>query len=146
MGNRAADPSRAPDAPTARRAYGVGQRAPRSRLRSWEGRFSIIIGRSEHQIEFKNRFLDCVFLDGAHDYLSVSRDICHWLPKVRPGGLICGHDYERRSEDCDPERLVTMSDKDYCAEDGLHYGVIQAVDELFGGRVGYGGRCWWVSC
>ena len=50
------------------------------RLRSWEGRFSIIIGRSEHQIEFKNRFLDCVFLDGDHDYLSVSRDICHWLP------------------------------------------------------------------
>jgi hypothetical protein len=37
--------------------------------------------------------LDFVFIDADHTYEGCKRDICAWLPKVRKGGLISGHDY-----------------------------------------------------
>ncbi len=39
---------------------------------------------------------DLIFLDGDHSYKEVRRDIELWYPKVRPGGILCGHDYERQ--------------------------------------------------
>lgn len=36
--------------------------------------------------------LDFVFIDAGHDYDSVSKDLQSWTPKVRKGGVICGHD------------------------------------------------------
>lgn len=37
--------------------------------------------------------LDIVFLDARHDYEAVSDDIQAWRPKVRPGGILSGHDF-----------------------------------------------------
>lgn len=37
--------------------------------------------------------LDFVFIDGSHDYDSVCKDIDAWLPKVKPNGILAGHDY-----------------------------------------------------
>jgi Methyltransferase domain len=37
--------------------------------------------------------LDFVYLDGRHDYRSVLADLDDWWPKLRPGGIIAGHDY-----------------------------------------------------
>lgn len=38
--------------------------------------------------------LDLVFIDGDHSYEGVKQDISLWLPKVRSGGIISGHDYD----------------------------------------------------
>lgn len=38
--------------------------------------------------------LDFVFIDAQHDYESCKRDIELFLPKVKSGGLMSGHDYE----------------------------------------------------
>jgi hypothetical protein len=37
--------------------------------------------------------LDFVFIDADHSYEGVARDIDAWRSKVKPGGILCGHDY-----------------------------------------------------
>ena len=37
--------------------------------------------------------LDLVFIDACHEYPSIKEDIELWFPKVRKGGIICGHDF-----------------------------------------------------
>lgn len=39
--------------------------------------------------------LDFAYLDAKHDEASVREDIAAWAPKVRPGGVLAGHDYNR---------------------------------------------------
>ena len=42
---------------------------------------------------FKDASLDFVFIDAEHSYEACIADIDDWLPKVRAGGFIGGHDY-----------------------------------------------------
>jgi hypothetical protein len=42
---------------------------------------------------FQDNSLDFVFLDAAHDYVNVKNDLEAWYPKVKKGGIFCGHDY-----------------------------------------------------
>lgn len=53
--------------------------------------------------------VDFVYIDARHGYQHVKADIEAWLPRVKPGGIIAGHDYEWR-----------------------HKGVVQAVYETLG--------------
>lgn len=55
--------------------------------------------------------LDFVFIDADHSYEGCKADIEAWLPKVKPGGFISGHDYENT--------------------DFPKFGVKRAVDERF---------------
>lgn len=41
---------------------------------------------------FDARSIDFVFVDARHDYASVLADVVAWSPKVRPGGVMAGHD------------------------------------------------------
>lgn len=42
---------------------------------------------------FDDGFFDMVYIDGDHTYESVWQDIEAWAPKVRAGGILCGHDF-----------------------------------------------------
>lgn len=39
--------------------------------------------------------LDFVYIDGSHQYDAVMADLEAWVPKVRSGGVVSGHDYRR---------------------------------------------------
>ncbi len=61
---------------------------------------------------FEDGSLDFVYIDARHDYEHVREDIGLWSPKVRPGGILGGHDYL--------SGLI----------DGTTFGVKDAVDEF----------------
>jgi hypothetical protein len=42
---------------------------------------------------FKDNSLDFVFIDADHSYKGCLSDLKCWYPKVKSGGLLCGHDY-----------------------------------------------------
>lgn len=57
-------------------------------------RCTILEGDSAEMAEYVgDASLDFVFLDGDHTEQGLTRDFLAWAPKVKPGGLITGHDY-----------------------------------------------------
>ena len=42
---------------------------------------------------FADASVDFVFIDARHTYDAVSEDLRAWWPKIRPGGILAGHDY-----------------------------------------------------
>jgi predicted O-methyltransferase YrrM len=47
----------------------------------------------EAAARIEDESLDFVYIDARHDEASVTEDLCLWWPKVRPGGVVAGHDY-----------------------------------------------------
>jgi hypothetical protein len=45
---------------------------------------------------YEDESLDFVFIDGDHEYHAVRDDLSVWLPKLKWGGTLAGHDYHTR--------------------------------------------------
>jgi len=43
--------------------------------------------------DFEDNSLDFVYIDANHDFVNFTNDLHFWMKKVRPGGIISGHDY-----------------------------------------------------
>lgn len=43
--------------------------------------------------DFKDNSLDFVYIDANHEFRYVAEDIAEWTKKVKPGGIVSGHDY-----------------------------------------------------
>lgn len=74
--------------------------------------------------------LDMVFIDADHSYEGVKRDIAAWLPKVKRGGWLGGHDYRNT----DPRFDFSGVDK-AVEELALNFGLTVEADANF---------TWWV--
>lgn len=87
--------------------------------------YFVVKGNSiELSQKLPDKSLDFIFIDANHTYEDVKADILAYLPKIKEGGVIAGHDY--------------------CAD---WPGVIQAVTEVFEGRanIEYDEVSWWIE-
>lgn len=72
--------------------------------------------------KFADKSIDFVFIDADHEYESVKNDIIAWLPKIKSGGIISGHDYHNGGP-----------------------GIIKAVNELLDGFKLSHGTTWYLE-
>ena len=87
--------------------------------------------------QYADNSLDFVFIDGDHRYEPVKNDILAWLPKMKIGSILSGHDYGWCTE-------VRQAVHDVLGEgDGKYedrYGVgFSSYDD------GFGEGCWIVN-
>ncbi len=75
--------------------------------------------------------LDFAFIDGDHTYDAVRQDIELWWPRVKPGGLLLGHDYNGLQDRRGVWGVKRAADE-FAAHEGLSL-------ELGSGRV------WWTQ-
>lgn len=94
-------------------------------LKPLEGHFRTMFGGDsfDRAKDFEDGTIDFVFIDANHTYEFVSKDIAAYLPKMKKGSIMSGHDYNEH-----------------------HPGVIQAVNEAFT-NVNYIKEedVWWVQ-
>lgn len=69
--------------------------------------------------KFEDNSLDFVYIDAMHEFDPVMLDIIHWSQKVKPGGIVSGHDYQP----------------------GYNTGVVQAVNAY---TYSHNINCWYV--
>ena len=56
-------------------------------------RIDIFKGLSWEMAEdVKDGILDFIFFDADHSYEGLKKELLAWIGKVKPGGLLCGHD------------------------------------------------------
>lgn len=82
----------------------------RNHMKPLEGHFRTMFGGDsfDRAKDFEDKSIDFCFIDANHTYEFVKKDIAAYLPKMKPGGVIAGHDFNLH-----------------------HPGVIQAVSEAF---------------
>ena len=51
-----------------------------------------IMDSQEASIGIEDNYLDFVYIDANHSYRGCYLDIKAWYPKVKPDGVLCGHD------------------------------------------------------
>ena len=84
---------------------------------------TIISDSSKASNYFDDESVDVIFIDAGHTYESVKADIISWLPKIKKGGIISGHDYRESWKD----------------------DVIKAVNEILGKPDFIENECWFIK-
>lgn len=80
--------------PTNDNDWGEIYRACKWRADKFPGRVNLIRDYSiGANIQFEDESLDFVYIDGNHGLDFIRWDLKIWWPKVKPGGLFCGHDF-----------------------------------------------------
>ena len=92
---------------------------------------------------FGNASLDYLYIGADHRYAQFKADVDAWWPKLKPGGVVCGHGADRKIEKDgqDWERCLEFCEQDF--HDGVHWGIARLLAERFP-DAGYDAGIWWV--
>lgn len=110
---------------TADEAHEIHRQNCLKKLEPFSGRYKVMrMFSHEAAVELDDGSLDFIYLDGNHTYAWVWMDQMIWWDKIRPGGIISGHDY---TEDGPPRQGNVYGVKpailDFCEK--------MKIDELF---------------
>lgn len=86
-------------------------------------------------LEVPDGSLDFVFIDGSHTFDNVMLDILLWVPKVRKGGIVSGHDYYQFHDSGIVEAVNTYVEKHKINLNLTLQGVAEHKDDQC--------PCWW---
>lgn len=101
-------------------------------LELWDCIIPMVMDSLEASKEFEDNSIDFLFLDADHRYEPFKQDLEAWFPKIKKGGIICGHDCELKYSEISPETKRGIDNNlgvDYI---GLyHPGVIKGLFDYF---------------
>jgi predicted O-methyltransferase YrrM len=66
-------------------------------LANFDGWDLIINNSLEASQGFADGYFDFVYIDDDHSDAGITTSLAAWYPKVRPGGILAGHDYDNDS-------------------------------------------------
>jgi hypothetical protein len=105
-------------------------------LEPHKGRFEFIRKFSNEAVShFEDNSLDMVYLDGNHQNPVFENDFKSWLPKVKIGGILGGHDYmdlDTPSYKCDVKKTVD----ELCYYNGYKFHLTNDDDSV---------QSWWIQ-
>ncbi len=94
--------------------------------------YPMVMDSKNASLILNDNCLDLIFIDADHRYSEVRTDIMMWLPKLRKGGIIAGHDCEEKYTKFG-EYIGTINE--HLEEDALvgicHPGVVKALYDIF---------------
>jgi hypothetical protein len=100
-------------------------------MKKVEGFYNLYVERSPLVTNrYEDNSIDFVFIDGGHEYEQVYSDIIAWLPKIKVGGYISGHDYIETS--CGVKKAVDEIFQNYLGQisTGNFGWIIQVTPEI----------------
>jgi hypothetical protein len=70
--------------------------------------------------EFADGYFDVIYLDGDHTYRGACRDLEAAYAKIKSGGYLCGHDYEKNPAKCPHAYTfgVRQAVREFCSTKG----------------------------
>ena len=104
----------------------------KGRLTPYGDRAVMIKGYSPQEADaFESESVDFIYIDALHDYPAVKKDIETWWKKLRRGGVISGHDFNRSKW---PE--VVRAVEEFCEERGIKFYLTGAVGNALASQKG----------
>lgn len=101
-----------------------------------------ILPSMEAALLFGPESLDFGYIDASHSYKDVLNDCIRWWPKIKKGGVLCGHDY----------RLDWHNMKEQSPSWMNAHGVVKAVNEFseinkleLGTKTDGSASDWWIK-
>ena len=101
-----------------RRLHKHGQRVKLMRMRSRDA-----VGH------LPNRSLDFAYLDGRHERHLAAEDIGLWWPKLKPGGVLAGHDFLHHGPDARSSDGVQQAAFEHAERYGLQIFLVAELKE-----------------
>ncbi|KAL3904778.1 MAG: hypothetical protein SGILL_009937 [Bacillariaceae sp.] len=103
-------------------------------LKTWENKTEYFrMYSTEAAKKIDDHSADFVYVDARHDYCGAMEDMQAYWPKIRPGGIMAGHDFLNNAE---MQRITSWQDWSLCMDGTVNLGSVKGAVEDFAAEQG----------